>query len=171
MDDDLRRSYARWKHAESEGHEEDADVLFGAIYRSVKQREPVAPRFTAGTMEAVARVAARDARRARRLRMLGLPAGVTCAAALVYLVAGHVGAIVSAIVVSALDLLIALVVGMATNGAGRDLSGLLSSLGRAAAALLADPGFTAGVLAIQGIAILALVMLQRLLRSDEELFR
>lgn len=171
MNEHPGRSYTRWRDAEADGRDDEADALFGTVFRTASDSEPVPPRFAASTMEAVARAAALDARRAYRLRRFGIPAGVVCAVAVVYLIAGHVGALVSAIVVSSLDLLIALVVGITANGAGRDMWSVLSSLGRATAALLANPGFTAAVLAIQGLALVALVTLRRLLHSDEEYFR
>jgi hypothetical protein len=45
---------------------------------------------------------------------------------------------------------------------------VVSSLGRASAAFIADPTVTITMLAIQGIAIAALVALRRLLGSDRE---
>lgn len=172
MDDQLTRSYTRWQQAEAEARENEADAMFGVVFRSAGLAAgPVPPRFTASTMAAVARAAAADARRAYRLRTYGLPAAVVCLAVGCYFLAGHLAALVSTIVVSSLNLLIALVVGVTTNGAGGNLWSILSALGKATAALLSNPGFTAVVLAIQGLALVALVTLQRLLRSDEELFR
>jgi hypothetical protein len=122
-------------------------------------------------MEAVSQAAALDARRAYLLRRVGLPAAVAAACVCLYLVAGYAGALVSAVVVSALQLLVALVVGITANGPDHGAWSIFSSLGKAMAALLANPGFTMVVLVIQGVALVALVTLQRLLHSDEELFR
>jgi hypothetical protein len=172
VDEQLRRSYGRWQQAEAEAREDEADEMFGVVFRSASLAGgPVPPRFTAGTMDAVARAAAADARRAYRLRTYGVPAALAGVALAFYFLAGHLAALVSTIVVSSLNLLIALVVGVTADGAGSDLWSILSAFGKATAALLSNPGFTAVVLAIQGLALVALVTLQRLLRSDEELFR
>ena len=75
-------------------------------------------------------------------------------------------------VVASLDLVIGAVVAMAASiPAGADVWTIMTTLGRAAAALLTTPAVTVTILAIQGIAIAAFVALQRLLRSDGELLR
>jgi hypothetical protein len=48
---------------------------------------------------------------------------------------------------------------------------VLASLGRAAAALAADPTVTFAMIAISGVAVAALLALQRLLGSDGESFQ
>jgi hypothetical protein len=78
----------------------------------------------------------------------------------------------SAALVAVLDLIITAVVGIATTiPAGADVWTVLSTVGRATAALLATPAVTMTILAIQGVAIAAFVALQRILRSDRELLR
>ena len=51
---------------------------------------------------------------------------------------------------------------------GADSWNVVSNLGRAAAAFAASPSVTMVILAMQGVAFVALVALQRLLRSDTE---
>ena len=53
-----------------------------------------------------------------------------------------------------------------TASAGGDVWSIAASLGRATAAVLASPSSTTTILALQGIAVAALIA-QRLLRSDE----
>jgi hypothetical protein len=67
-------------------------------------------------------------------------------------------------------------IGAAVRGAGAFETGVgvwsvLASLGRAAAALAADPNVTFVLIAISAIAIAALLALQRLLGSDGESFQ
>ena len=71
--------------------------------------------------------------------------------------------------VATLDLMIQAVVWVAT-GPDLNLWSLLNSVGRASAAFISDPKVTVAMLAIQGIAIAALVALRRLLASDREFF-
>jgi hypothetical protein len=131
----------------------------------------VSSRLTAATMQAVAVAVERDARRARRIRAVSIPVAAVCAIAVMYFSAGYLAAGLSTGVVWVLDVLIAAVVGMATEGPGADPWSVVTSLGRAAAALLGKPAFTVTMVAIQGVAIAALVALQRLLRSDQEFLR
>jgi hypothetical protein len=51
---------------------------------------------------------------------------------------------------------------------GADIWSVLSSMGRTAAAVTADPTVTVMLFALQAIALAALVALQRLLGADEE---
>jgi hypothetical protein len=72
-------------------------------------------------------------------------------------------------VAGGLDLVVALVVrsaGAAQTGAG--LWSVLSGVGRAVASFAADPTVTMTLVALQGLAIGALLALQRLLGADEE---
>jgi hypothetical protein len=78
----------------------------------------------------------------------------------------------SAVVVGALDLLVSVVVRTATTvSAGGGAWSIVTSLGRALGGVLASPSVTTTILALQGIAVAALIALQRLLRSDRESFR
>jgi hypothetical protein len=56
--------------------------------------------------------------------------------------------------------------GAAQTGAG--VWSVLSGIGRAAASVAADPGVTMTLIALQGVAVAALLALQRLLGVDEE---
>ena len=171
MNDELRRDWRRWVEAEQAGTEEDADALFAAVFRAAPTELP-SSQFTATTMAAVAGAAAHDAARARRVRAVAVPLGIVAAVLIVYSTAGLMMSVFSAIVVGALDLLVSTVVKVVTTmSAGGDAWSIAASLGRATAALLASPSVTTTILALQGIAVAALIALQRLLRSDRESFR
>jgi hypothetical protein len=172
MDEELVRSYTRWREAEQNGVDSEADAAFGRVFRSAVREPAVSAAFAPRTMEAVAAAAARDARRARRTRRLVFPLATIGIAALVYLSAGLIATALSATLVRVLDLLVAAVVGAATTMPARaDAWTVVTSLGRAAAALIANPAVTITVIAIQGFALAALIALQRLLGSDRESFR
>ena len=172
MDEELFRNYDRWRRAEEDGRDEDADALFERVFGAAAAQPAVSPGFAARTMAAVQAAAARDARRARWTRRILLPAAAAIGAAIVYSTAGLIATAATATIVGVLDLLIGAVVGVATGAeAGADFGTVLASLGRATMALLANPRFTMTILAIQGIALAALVTLQRLLRSDREMIR
>jgi hypothetical protein len=168
---DLNRSYRRWLAAEAEGRDDDADAEFGAVFETAPQ-PGVSAAFTARTMEAVAAAGARAARRARRARMVTAAAGVAGMAATVYYGAGMFGALLTATVTRTFDLLIGLVLNMAgaaETGAG--VWSVLTGVGRTAVAVVADPTVTMMLFALQGVAVAALIALQRLLGADEESFK
>jgi hypothetical protein len=170
--DDLHRSFRRWQAAEAEGREDDADAEFGAVFGASMPAAGVGAAFTARTMDAVAAAAAREARRARRLRRGAVAAGLVSAVAGVYLGSAFVVSLTSAAVAGAFDLLIGAVVGMAGAAqTGADLWSVLTRMGRAAAAVASDPTVTVMLFALQGIAVAALLALQRLLGTDEESLR
>ena len=172
MDDQLIRRFQRWQDAEDDGLDEQADAAFADLFRAAVPAEAVPAPFTARTMEAVVAATEREARRVRRLRVIGIPVAAAASLVMVYFTAGLLVTGVSTAVVAVLDLIIATVVGIATTiPAGADVWTVLSTLGRATAALLATPAVTMTILAIQGIAIAAFVALQRILRSDRELLR
>jgi len=172
MDDHLIRSYRRWQDAETSGHDDDADAAFANVFRSVAEERDVSPRFTAETMETVAAAAARDAVRARRVRTMVVPAIVVAALVAVYFGAGLIVSAFSATVVWLVNLMIGTIVWVA-NGmqSGPEGGSIMTSLGRAAAAVIANPAVTITILAIQACAMTALFVLQRLLGSDRESFR
>jgi hypothetical protein len=152
----------RWLEAEFDGRDDEADALFGPVLKGVV-RPAVAPAaFTARTLEAVGTAAARDARRARAIRRFGIPLASAAALVLAYLCSGLMMSAFSTIVVKALDLVIGSVVYVATTMRGG------GNLGRATAALLTSPSVTTTILTLQGMAVIALFALQRLLRSDRE---
>jgi hypothetical protein len=172
MNDELDRNYRRWQRAEENGQDDDAESAFREVYSASMSDPGVSPTFTASTMAAVASRAARDARRAARMRAAALIVGIGGGALITYFSAGFVVSLLSAAFARGLDALVGLVVSVATSG--RDGSGLwtvLTSLGRAAAAFAANPTVTVAIFAMQAVAIGALVALQRLLGSDGESFK
>lgn len=172
MDDQLIRQYQRWRDAEANGHDEDADAACAGVFQSVARERTVSGGFTTRAMEAVAAAAARDARRARQVRTVLVPAAAVAVALVLYLSAGQIASALSATVVWLLNLLIgAVVTGATAVQSGPDGWTILTSLGRAVAAVIANPAVTVTIFAIQGVAIAALVVLQRLLGSDGESFR
>ncbi len=165
---DPTRSYRRWQAAEADGRDDEADAEFGVVFGTVPQ-PGVAAAFTARTMEAVAAAAAREARRARRTRAATLAFGLTGGIAGVYFGAGLLITVVSTVMTRGFDLLIGAVVRMAGAAqTGADLWSVVTSMGRAAVAFAADPTVTMMLFALQGIAVVALIALQRLLGTDEE---
>jgi hypothetical protein len=108
-------------------------------------------------------------RHARQVRR-GVIAGGTVSAVLVaYFGSGWFVGFGSGLVARTVDLLIAMVVRMAGAAeTGADIWSVLSSMGRTAAAVTADPMVTVMLFALQAIALVALVALQRLLGVDEE---
>ena len=88
MDDQLNRKYQRWRDAEAEGRDDEADSAFAAVFEAVARQAPVPASFTARTMDAVAEAAARDVRRARRVRTLLVPAAAVGLAVALYFSAG-----------------------------------------------------------------------------------
>ncbi len=172
MDDELIRQYHRWRAAEEDGRDDEADAAFGTVFREAMPEEPVSLSFVARTLDAASQAAARDAQRARRTRRVLVPLGVATTVTAVYFSAGFLGSVLSSMVVGLLDLLVGGVVG-AANGVqtGSGLWSVLSSLGRAAGAFISSPTVTVTILLIHGIAISALLTLQRLLGTDGESFR
>jgi hypothetical protein len=172
MNEPLTRSLERWRDAEVRELDDQADAAFADVFRTAVPVENVPLQFTASTMTAVQAAIERDARRARRSRLILAPIAAVVSLITIYLTGGVLVSGLSWLVVAALDLLIGAVVGIATSiPAGADMWTVVATLGRAAAALLTTPAVTVTILAIQGIAIAAFVALQRLLRSDGELLR
>jgi hypothetical protein len=172
MDEQLIRNHRRWLDAEEDERQDDADAAFGAVFRASVERPSVSRDFTARTVDAVGAVTARDARRARRVRRTLVPLGIGTLVVAAYYGAGLAGTALSVVVVGTLDLLVRMVVGVATTmPAGADLWTVVTSLGRVAGSLLTTPAVTATILAIQGIALVALLALRHLLGSDGESFR
>lgn len=171
MDEELSRSYGRWREAEERGRDDEADAAFQGVFAAAPRREP-SPEFTRRILQAVAVTAARDARHARRARVAGLAGGAIGGAAAVYFGAGLALSAISNGLVWVLDALVAITVrSVAALENGGDLWTVLASLGRAVAAFVADPKVTFTIAAIQGIAVAALFALQRLLGADRESFK
>lgn len=172
MDEDPIREYRRWQALEEAGHEDEADRAFHALYKTAVEPLPVSPKFTAQTMAAVTAAAARDARHARRVRFGALVGGIAGGMAAVYFTAGYVLTAMSWVFVGLLDLSIVGVVYVAgAMQSGIDVWSIAASVGRATAALAADPRVAIGLVMMQGVAIAAFVALRRLLGSDVELLK
>lgn len=172
MDEDLLRSYRRWQALEDGGQDDQADRAFRTVFNAAVTPVPVSQAFTARTMAAIAAAAARDARRARRVRVAAAAGGIAGGTAAAYFAAGFVLSAVSAVFVGLLDLLIVGVVYVASAmQSGIDVWSVAASLGRAMAAVAADPRVAVGLVMIQGVAIAAFVALRRLLGSDVELLK
>lgn len=167
--DDINRSYRRWRVAEADGRDDDADAEFAVVFGSTLPDPGIQAAFTARTMAAVAAAAATESRRSRRVRLASVAAGIAALVTGAYLGAGFVVTLVSTMVVGAFDVMVGLVVrtaGAAQTGA--DMWSVLSGVGRAAASFAANPTVTMTLIALQGVAVAALLALQRLLGVDEE---
>ena len=165
-------SYPRWHAAEADARDDDADEAFGTVFQSLVEEQAVPLEFTSRTMAAIAGAAAVDARRARQARAAVLTGSVVATAAALYVGAGWIISLASAVFLGLLNLLVAAVVRTAEafqTGAG--VWGVLSSLGNATAAVASDSSVTFAMIAISAAAIAALVALQRLLGTDEESFQ
>jgi hypothetical protein len=172
MDDDLIWQYRRWSEAEDADRDDDADAACRAVFAAAVRAPAVSPDFAARTLSAVSAARARDLQSTERMRR-GTIAGVLLAGA-AGLYAGGTWALgaLSAMLVSFIDLLVSLTVRVATGvQAGTDFWTLLAGLGRAAAAFVTEPAVTIVMLAMQGIAMVALIALRRLLGPDRESFK
>jgi hypothetical protein len=172
MDEELTRDYRRWLEAEHIGTDDEADAACRAVFQAADREEAVPLTFTGTTMAGIAAEAARDARRAKQTRRALTAGGVAAGAVAAYFGAGPAVSVLSMALVAVFDLLIGLIVnGAAGIQAGADLWSLAGSMARAASAFVADPKVTFVLLVLQGLAIAALVTLQRLLGSDGESFK
>ncbi|PYR75887.1 MAG: hypothetical protein DMF86_14020 [Acidobacteria bacterium] len=172
MDQDLFRNYRRWRSADEDGRNDEADAAFMSFFPGVTGDPPVSPDFAGRTMAEIAVVRARDARRARWFRVaFGCGASLGTAAA-VYFGAAWLVTSFSSGLMRLLNLMVGSIVQVAAAAhTGADSWNVVSNLGRAAAAFAASPSVTMVILAMQGVAFVALVALQRLLRSDTESLR
>jgi hypothetical protein len=165
-------SYGQWRAAEESERDDDADWAFRTVFQTAMPEQPVSPGFTTRTMTAVVAAAAADAQRARRVRAGMLTGTVVGSAAAVYFGAGWVISLASAAFIGLLNVLIAVAVrGAVTVQTGAGVWSVMTSIGRAAAALAADSHVSVAMIAISAVAIAALLALQRLLGSDGESFQ
>lgn len=172
MDEGLTRAYERWRDAEARGSEDEADSAFAGVFQTVAHRPAVSPAFTMRTVGAVAAAALREQERAQRIRTRVVPAAIAAGLIAFYFSAGLIGSALSTLVVWLLNLAIGTVVTTATAvQSGPDGWSIVTSLGRAAAAVISNPTVTVTVFAIQAFAITALIVLRRLLDADRESFR
>jgi hypothetical protein len=166
MDDRLARLYSRWQAADEANRDDEADEAFRALTEAVIPERAASPEFSARTMDAIADAIAADRRRVAWTRK-GLVAGAGAALIAACFAAPFALSIVSNALVAGLNGIVGAIVWV-TTGPELNLWSVMSSLGRASAAFIADPRVTITMLAIQGIAIAALVALRRLLGSDRE---
>jgi len=169
MDDELTRRYRAWREAEGTGRDEEADRALAAMFEDLGRETIVSPAFTARTLAAVAAAAEADRQRARRTRRATAAGSIAAGGAALYLGGPWAVSVFSTMLVGAIDLIVRMAVALASGvETGTDVWTVLASLGRALAAFVADPAVTVAILAMQGIAMAALVALQRLLGSDRE---
>jgi hypothetical protein len=176
MHEDLDLNYRRWRNADElvdpdgdRRSDEDADAAFGAVFQACTSAPLPSAQFTSNTMAAIAATAAADARRARVARAVLLWSGLPAGAVVVYFGAGALLSALSSALVGALNLLVAIVVWFANGPDVRSGAWtLLTGMGRAAAAFVADPRVTIAMLVFQVIAVAALVALHRLLGPERE---
>lgn len=169
MDDELKTGYRRWIDADGAGRDDEADAAFRSLFRDVAPDAPASPEFTTRTMQALSAEAVRTAVRARRTRRALAIASAAGLAAATYFGAAYVLSAMTTASVGLFDLVVGAVVRTAAAArAGTDLWSVLGTLGNAASAFVADPKVTFVLLVLQGLALGALVALQRLLGSDGE---
>ena len=168
MDDRVSHLCSRWRLAEEVERDDEADAAFGALSRVVLEERMVPLHFTARTLAATADAMAHDARRARLVRKTFISMAVAVSIVAAYFGFGPAMSAISSLLVASLDLTIQGVVWV-SSGPPLGVSSILNNVGRAAAAFIADPAVTVVMLAIQGVAIAALVALRRLLGSDREI--
>lgn len=172
MDEELARSYRRWLAADENGNDDEGDAACRALFEAAERHDVVPLHFASQTMQAIAAGAAREAERARRTRIAITAGGVVAGVVAAYYTAGAAFSFMIRFLVWLFDALIGLVVrGAASAETGASLWGVLSSLGRAASAFVADPTVTFVLLVLQALAIAALITLQRLLGSDGESYK
>jgi hypothetical protein len=95
--------------------------------------------------------------------------GAAVAATLLYVGGPWLLAAGSWMLVALINLLVSATVQVATSmETGVDIWAVVAALGRALAAFVSSPGVTIAMLAMQAIAMAALIALQRLLGSDRE---
>jgi hypothetical protein len=167
MDEELGRLYSRWQAADDTDRDDEADAAFRGLSEALMPERAVSREFTARTTDAIANAMVVDARRASRARKAFVWGGVTASIIAAYFGARPALSILSTAFVAALDLMIQATVWVST-GPNLSFWSVLTGLGRASAAFIADPKVTVILLTIQGTAIAAFIALRRLLGSDRE---
>jgi hypothetical protein len=171
MNDDLGPDYRRWRNVEPLD-DDAADAAFASLYEATMSAPLPSRDFVASTMAAVAAASEQQARRTRLVRKALVWVGVPAAAVLLYFSAGALFALASAALVKGLNLVVATVVFFVSGSeARRPLWSVATGLGRATAAFVSDPRVTVAMFFFQGIAVVALVALHRLLGSGREWLR
>jgi hypothetical protein len=149
--------------------DDEADAAFAALFEACVLAPLPSAEFTSDTMAAIAAATAADARRIRLVRKALTWAGVPAGIALIYFGAGPLFSVLSSALVGSLNLLVAVVVWFA-NGADvrSSLWSVMTGIGRAAAAFVADPRVTIAIVVFQVVAVAALAALHRLLGPERE---
>jgi hypothetical protein len=169
MNDELTRGYERWRDAEDAGLEEAADEACLALFAASGPDPIVSREFTARTLAAIAETGIADAARARRVRRIAAWSGIAAATVGLYVGGPWLLAAGSWLLVGLINLLVGATVQVATSvQSGADAWSVVSAIGRALATFVSSPGVTIAMLAMQVVAMGALVALQRLLGSDRE---
>jgi hypothetical protein len=172
MDEDLVRSLRRWREADEIGDDDEADAACRAVFASGLTERPVSLEFPARTLAAIDAARSADRLRSRRMRQWLLGGGLVGGSAAAYYGSGWVVAAITGFVVGLLNVFIGGTVRVATGiQSGVDAWSVFSGLGRAFAAFISDPTVTVAMLAMQAIAVAALIALQRLLGSHTESFK
>jgi hypothetical protein len=170
MNQDLRQSFRDWRAADEAGRDEAADAACRDLFESVMPPQGVSAAFTARTMTAITEAAAQDARRARRTRVAVLSGSVASGLVLAYFGLGVIVSAAPAAVSSLVTFLVGALVRIASAmQAGVSVWGVLTAMGSAAWTFVSDPKVTFFLIAIQGVAVAALLWLQRLVDSEREL--
>jgi hypothetical protein len=172
MDEELIRTLRRWRDADDAGDDDEADAACRTLFATGITERPTALDFAARTMAAIEAAGVADTLRARRTRRAMLAGGLLGGSAAAYYGSGWAIAMASSIVVGFLDLFIGATVRLATGvHSGADTWGVLAGLGRAFAAFISDPTVTIAMLAMQVVAVAALIALQRLLGTQTESYK
>ena len=167
MTDDLTRKYARWLEAEEADRPEndEADAACAALFATAVPPRPVPATLAAATMARLAEARAADARRAQQARRALTAAALVLGPIALYFGGGLLVSAASWLFVGGLGVVVDVGVRVATVS-DWSLWGLIGNMGRATAAVLSDSTFTIAMLAMHGIAVAALVALQRLLGPE-----
>jgi hypothetical protein len=169
MSRDLTHARHRWLQAEAAGDDDAADAAFAELAGRALPQPLASPAFTGATLARVAAAARADAVRARRVRRGLTWGGAVAAVVLLYFGSGILVSALSAALVGSLNLIVAIVVWFAEGGTSRSgLWSILSNLGRAVGAFVAEPRVTFALLGFQAVAAAALVILHRVLGADRE---
>jgi hypothetical protein len=172
MDEDLKGQLQRWQDAEADGRDDEADGLCRMLVSGAAPEPALSREFTASTLAAIGEARVRDARRAGRVRRWALLGGIAASVAGLYAGGPWMLSLASGAVIGAINLLVKTTVWLVSvMQTGTDVWSVLAGLGRATAAFVANPAVTVAMLAMQGIAIAALIALQRLLGADRESFK
>lgn len=169
MDEELIARYRRWVAAETDAQDDEADAACRELFAEACEAPLPSLGFVARTMTAIADDTARSARRAQRTRRTAAVAASIGGVAAIYFGGALAVSAATRLVLGFFELVIGAAVRFATgNHAGAGLWDLSVSMGQAMTALVSDPKVTLALFVLQGVAITALVALQRLLGSDGE---